>query len=72
MIQSYVLGTSDLPFRSFCYFKVAGRENEWHTLQVYILKFEVLEKKIFIYHNEFRLSLVIVKFDSELNIFKVI
>lgn len=26
-------GTSDLPFRSFCYFKVAGRENEWHTLQ---------------------------------------
>lgn len=27
--------------------------------------------KIFMYHNEFRLSLVIVKFDSKLNLVKV-
>lgn len=45
MIQSYVLGISGLLFRSFRYFEGTGHENERHTMQVYILMFEDLEKK---------------------------
>lgn len=41
MIQSYVLGTFGLSFRSFRYFEGTGHENEGHTMQVYILKFEI-------------------------------
>lgn len=43
VIQSYVLGTFDILFQNFGCFGGTGDENEWHTMQVYILKFEVLK-----------------------------
>lgn len=43
MIQSYVLGTFDMLFQTFSCFEGTGHENERHTMQVYILKFEVLK-----------------------------
>lgn len=43
VIQSYVLGTFDILFQNFSCFGGTGHENEWHSMQVYILKFEVLK-----------------------------
>lgn len=43
VIQSYVLGTFDMLFPNLSSFVGTGHENERHTMQVYILKFEVLK-----------------------------